>query len=347
MNTNSAGLFRRGLAFVAITGAGAVLVGACSSGGDQSTSGAGAGSSGDALAAVRLGVEPWIGYGPWHVAASQGFFDEQGVDVTVTNFDTDADINAALASGNLDAASVASHTAMKFQEAGVDVSIVLLLDASEDADAILAAGDVTSVADLKGKKVAYEEGTTSDLLLNYALDSEGMTIDDIEKVPMDANSAGTALISGQVPVAVTYEPYISEALSTGSEIHKLYTASEKEGLISDVLVVNNTFLDEHPDSLAALLRSWDAAIGYYESDADDAKSIIAEAVGSNPEDLTTAFDGVKFFDLADNETQLGGEFTTSTLPAIQTAAVKANILDGSGDISSLVDSSLIAQALGQ
>lgn len=347
MNTNSVRNLRRGLALTALATAGAMLVGACSSGGGQGASGEDEGESGSSLAAVRLGVEPWIGYGPWHVAAAKGYFTDQGLDVTVTSFDADADINAALASGKLDAASVASHTAMKFQEAGVDISIVLLLDASEDADAILAAGDVTSVTDLKGQKVAYEEGTTSDLLLNYALDANGMTIDDIEKVPMDANSAGTALISGQVPVAVTYEPYITEALSTDSEIHKLYTAAEKEGLISDVLVVNNTFLEEHPDSLVALLKSWDSAISYYTSDADDAKSIIAEAVGSNAEDLATAFDGVKFFDLADNETHLGGEFTTSTLPAIQTAAVTAKILDGSGDIGSLVDPSLVAKALAE
>ena len=38
-----------------------------------------------------------------------------------------------------------------------------------------------------------------------------MTIDDIEKVPMPAADAGAALIAGQVPVAVTYEPYLTLA----------------------------------------------------------------------------------------------------------------------------------------
>lgn len=40
-----------------------------------------------------------------------------------------------------------------------------------------------------------------------------MTINDIVRVPMPAADAGTALIAGRVPVAVTYEPYISTALA--------------------------------------------------------------------------------------------------------------------------------------
>lgn len=315
-------------------------------GGTASESNSSAAGTTDATS-IRLGVQPWIGYAPWYIAAQEGYFTDAGVDVTLTNFDADADVNAALASGKLDAASIASHTAMQFQEAGVDVTVVLLLDASEGADAILAGGDISSITDLTGQKVAYEEGTTSDLLLNYALDANGMTIDDIERVPMDASSAGTALISGQVPVAVTYEPYITEALASDADLHKIYTAAEKEGLISDVLVVSNEFLEQNPDAIVALLTAWEDSIGYYQSDPDDAKAIIAEAVGSNVDDLITAFDGVKFFDLAGNVAQLGGEYVSSTLPAIQSAAITAQLLDGSGDLSTLVDASFVNEAAGK
>lgn len=347
MNTNPGRSRVRITAFAALATAATMLVGACGSGGTSAVSGAEASSGSGSSAAVRLGVEPWIGYGPWHVADKKGFFHDEGVDVTVTNFDADSDINAALASGKIDAASIASHTAMKFQEAGVDATIVLLLDASEEADAILASSDITSVSDLKGRKVAYEEGTTSDLLLNYALDANGMTISDVQKVPMDANAVGPALIAGQVPAAVTYEPYITEAMSSDSAIHKIYTAAEKEGLISDVLVVSNEFLKDNPDSVVALLKAWESAVAYYGSNPDDAKAIIANAVGSNLDDLATAFEGVKFFDLKDNKSQLSGDFTTSTLPAIQKAATKAGLLEGTGDVSKLVDSSFVTKALGQ
>ena len=61
----------------------------------------------------KVGIEPWLGYGQWHVAAKKGLFAAQGLsDVQIVNFNEDKDINAALASGQLDAANIATHTAI-------------------------------------------------------------------------------------------------------------------------------------------------------------------------------------------------------------------------------------------
>ncbi|TIT58943.1 MAG: ABC transporter substrate-binding protein, partial [Mesorhizobium sp.] len=133
----------------------------------------------------KIGIEPWLGYGQWHVAEAKGLFKTNGLsDVQIVNFAEDKDINAALASGQLDAANIATHTAMGMVAAGLPVKIVLLLDVSMTADAIVAGKDVTSIAGLKGKQVAFEEGTTSDILLKYALARNGMSVADIQPVPM-------------------------------------------------------------------------------------------------------------------------------------------------------------------
>ena len=117
--------------------------------------------------AVKMGIEPWLGYGQWHIAAKKGLFKQAGLDsVEIVNFTTDADINAALAAGQLQAGNIATHTAMNFIAAGLPLKIVALLDVSKTADAMISDGSVTTVKDLKGKQVAYEEGTTSDILRN-------------------------------------------------------------------------------------------------------------------------------------------------------------------------------------
>src|SRR5690349_8787168 len=177
--------------------------------------------------AIRMAIEPWLGYGQWHIAAKKGLFKANGLDeVEIVNFTTDADLNAALASGQVQCGNIATHTAMAFAAAGLPIKIVALLDVSMTADAIISNGAVTSVPDLKGKQVAFEEGTTSDILLNYALTKNGMSIADIEKVPMPAADAGTALIAGKVPVAVTYEPYISLAKAQSDKVKLIFTAGE-------------------------------------------------------------------------------------------------------------------------
>ena len=162
---------------------------------------------------VRIGTQPWIGYGPWWIAKEKGIFEKYGLKAELVDFLEDKEVNAAFASGQMDAANLATHTAIKLYAAGLSMKVLILEDASYQADAVIAPASVASIADLKGKKVAYEEGTTSDLLINYALKQNGMSIADITPVFMPASDAGSTLIAKSVDVAVTYEPYISAAIA--------------------------------------------------------------------------------------------------------------------------------------
>jgi len=284
---------------------------------------------------VRIGTQPWIGYGPWWIAKEKGIFEQNGLTVELVDFIEDKEVNAAFASGKMDAANLATHTAIKLFASGLDLKIVLLEDASYQADAILAPSSVASIADLKGKKVAYEEGTTSDLLLNYALVQNGMSLEDITPVFMPASDAGATLIAGQVDVAVTYEPYISAALAQNQDLKLLYSAAERPGLISDVLAVRS---DLSPDVVARLLKVWDEALAFYKSNPDEAKGIIANNVGSSAEELTTAFDGVKFYDLAENKAQFGGDLP-ATLADVTQVSQTIGLITTPPDLSMILDSS--------
>lgn len=282
---------------------------------------------------VRIGTQPWIGYGPWWIAKEQGLFEKNGLQAELVDFVEDKEVNAAFASGQMDAANLATHTAIKLFASGVDLKVVLLEDASYEADAILAPSSVASIADLKGKKVAYEEGTTSDLLLNYALMNTGMSIADLEPVFMPASDAGATLIANQVDVAVTYEPYISAALASNPDLKLLYTAAERPGLISDVLAVRG---DLNPEVIAKLLKIWDDALAYYKSNPDEAKAIIAKNVGSTPEELTTAFDGVKFYDLAENKQLFSGDLM-KTLEDVTEVAQAIGLVTTPPNLSEMID----------
>lgn len=295
--------------------------------------------------AIKMAIEPWLGYGQWHIAAKKGLFKANGLDqVEIVNFTTDADLNAALAAGQVQCGNIATHTAMAFAAAGVPIKIVALLDVSMTADAMLTDGSVTSVKDLKGKQVAYEEGTTSDILLNYALAQNGMTIADIQKVPMPAADAGSALIAGKVPVAVTYEPYISLAKAQNSKVKLLFSAGEDPGLISDVFVVREDFMMQKPGQVLALLKSWDAALADYKADTKGGRAIISEAVGAKPEELATAFDGVTYYSLAENKTQLAGDFLNKVVPEVEAAAKKAGLLTTDVDLAKLIDTRFVDAA---
>lgn len=325
-----------------LVGAAALTVALLATSGCAATS-APTASGDDGAASVGMGIQPWLGYGPWYIAQENGYFEDAGVEVEITNFMNDADMTAAFAADRIQMANAASHSALQFIEQGLDVTIVLLLDASLTADAILTDGSVESVADLAGQQIAFEEGSVSNLLLGFALQENGLTLDDIEPVPMDPSEAATALIGGSVPVAVTYEPYISEASSAG-DVEVLFTAAENEGLISDVLVVDNDFLAENPETVQGVVDAWGPSIDFYESDTDAARGIIAEAIGSDVESLATAFDGVEYFSLEANATELAGDYLGSVLPSVETVATDIGILDGGADLDAIVDEQFVTAA---
>jgi NitT/TauT family transport system substrate-binding protein len=257
---------------------------------------------------VKLGVQPWLGYGPWWIAEEQGYFADHGLDVEVIDFTWDQDMNAALASGRLHVEAAATNTLIALLNQGVDAQAFLLLDASFEADAIIAHTDITSIEDLAGREVAYELGATSDLLLNYALNEAGMSIEDIEPVPIAAADVGVALIAGQVDVAVTYEPYISAALRDRDEYAVLYTAAERPGLISDVMIAQREYIEENPEIIESLALAWNDAITFLRENPDEGGQIIADAVGSPLEEFQIAFEGVQVFDLEENAIQFSGDF---------------------------------------
>ncbi|WP_226570799.1 ABC transporter substrate-binding protein [Mangrovibacter yixingensis] len=291
---------------------------------------------------VKMGIEPWLGYGQWHIASNKGLFKQEGLSkVDVINFAEDKDINAALASGQIDVANIATHTAMGMISAGLPVKIVLLLDQSNTADAMLATKDVTSLKDLKGKQVAYEEGTTSDILLRSALASVGLAYSDIKPVPMPAASAGSAIIAGRVPVAVTYEPYLTVAKKGDPTLKVLFSGASDPGLISDVLVVRDDFIKQHPKELSSLIKTWGAALDYYNAHTTEGRAIISKAVGASPEDLSTAFDGIKYYSLADNKKLLSHDFTTKTFPHILKAATAAGIVTQPVTPAQTIDASFV------
>ena len=136
---------------------------------------------------------------------------------------------------------------------------------------------------------------------------------------MPAADAGSALIAGKVPVAVTYEPYISLAKAQNAKINLLFSAGENPGLISDVFVVREDYLAEKPGQVLALLKSWDAALADYKADTNGGRAIISEAVGAKPKNSlppSTASPIIRWR----KTDYLAGDFLGKVVPEVEAAA---------------------------
>lgn len=308
---------------VGIAGIAAISIAAC---------GGGSGSSAaSGTKTLTMGTEPWIGYGPWWIVASKGFDKQHGFTLKLTNFTQDSDLAAAFASGKVEAENLSLNAGLTHLAAGQPVTFPLFMDISRTADAILGGPKVKSVADLRGKTVAYEEGTTSDVLLRYALSQNGMTINDVKPVHLPASQAGSAAIAGRVDAAVTYEPYLTAALKKGQGFREIYTAGQRPGLISDMLAINNEFAKSNPQLMVHALQAWNDAVNFYAKHTSQAQAIIAKHVGASPQELATTFKGVQLFNLSQSQDFLRSQFK-QLAPTIEKLLKQEGTLDGNPDI---------------
>jgi NitT/TauT family transport system substrate-binding protein len=171
-----------------------------------------------------------------------------------------------------------------------------------------------------------------------------MSKDDIEVVPIPAADAGAAFIAGRVDAAVTYEPYLTSALEQDDKAKLLYTAGEKPGLVGDVFVVSEETLDSKPGQIAALVKTWGEAVAAYEQDKPGSQAIIEKSVGADPGSLKTAFDGVKFYTVEQNKTELSGAYAETTIEDVKQAATDAGLIEGDVDPKDIIVADFVEQA---
>ncbi len=322
----------------------ALLLAACGS--DDSTSDTSGDDSGTPTE-VPIGTTTWIGYGPLWIADEKGFDIDNGVDIKLVNFTTDQDLESGFAGGKFQAFSIATNNQIRLADLDIDFDVVLMEDFSLTADSIVSCNpDIQSIDDLAGAKVAFEELSVSDVLFRYALKQAGISFDDIEYVPMPAADAGTAAVAGKVDVAVTYEPYLQAALDEGDNCKIIYSAKERPGLISDPLSFNPDFIESNPDAVSGVLRAWDDAVDFYNTNTEEAQAIVAKAVGEKPEALSSSFDGIKLFSLQESQDFLENDFA-SLWEDIGQIMVDQGQIDEVPDVDEHLDTEPGQQALGE
>jgi NitT/TauT family transport system substrate-binding protein len=310
-----------------LTAALGVLVAACGSSSTKvKTVSASAIPSKPEPGVIKMGIEPWIGYGPWYIAEQEGYFKQLGLNVKIINFNTDAQREAAFASGNTDVTNMPTHTALRFEQQNIAGRMVLLEDESLTADAVIAQSPFNSIKSLKGHKVAYEQGTTSDILIHYALAANGMKPSDVQIVPINASDAGSAAAAGRVSAAVTYEPYISAVIAQHKGFKRIYVAGVDPGLVSDVLVASTSLLNNKPGQVLGLMKAWGMAMDFYNSHPAQAQAIIAKADGASLASLKTSFSGVKLYTIPQNASLLDGTFANKIAIDVMHAAIGAGVL---------------------
>ena len=261
-------------------------------------------------APLRIGVPVWVGWMPWWVAQERGLFKRRGVNVELRNFAVQGDAVAALAGGNLDAASLATNDVITINASGPKASVVLLHDESAGADMLIVRG-IDSPKALRGQRIALEVGGVSHFLLTKMLAKYGMAEKDVTVVNMAAADAGAAFTAKSINAAVTWEPFGTQGVKSGGKV--LLSSKDTPGAIVDVLSIRNEVLKAKPGQVRALVASWFDALDYVQKNQEDAFKIMAKASGVTVAEFAEMWKGVHIPTLAEKKAALAanGAFRTT------------------------------------
>jgi NitT/TauT family transport system substrate-binding protein len=175
---------------------------------------------------VTVGATNSTSDAPIYIADKKGYFSDEGLAVTVSNFRSAADMVAPLGTGQLDAgAGSASAGLYNAVHRGVRIKIVADKASSPPgygATKILVRKDVVDSGrykepkDLKGMKFAMNApGVSNTATLNALLKSAGLRYSDVETVNMPLPDHVVALKNKGVDASASVEPGPAIAVKNG------------------------------------------------------------------------------------------------------------------------------------
>ncbi|MED4583381.1 ABC transporter substrate-binding protein [Brevibacillus choshinensis] len=266
---------------------------------------------------LKVTLPTWTGYGPLFLAKEKGLFEKHGVDVELSIIEGLAERKQALAGGQVDGMATALDVQVTLAAAGVPMQVVWLLDDSFGGDGIIAKNEIATVADLKGKKVAFEQGSTSHMLILTALKQANLTDKDVEMVQMSAGDAGAAFVAGKVDAAVTWEPWLSKATQANGKV--LLSTKDLSGIIVDTVGFKKDVIEQRPDDIKAFVAAMSDAMDYWKQNTDESNQIMAKGLKIDLAEFTSTVPGLKFLHKEDNKKLFGdgkGDIYVSTKNAI-------------------------------
>ena len=293
---------------------------ACSSSSSSSAPAAAAAASSSSpvnLSSVTLNVGDQKGTGAEAVLKAAGLLSTLPFKVSWSDFTSGPPMLEAMASGSVDIGGVGDAPPVFAASGGEQVEIVgarSVPSGDQDALVVPRGSSITSIQQLKGKKIAYGSGSSANYHLLTVLNKAGLTTKGVTLVNLQPANALAAFTSGAVDAWDIWPPYVQQVvaqdgakvLAIGSQYGSPYSFEvaskasvanpEKAAAIKVYLATLNkayVFTGTHPDVWGA---AWGTASGLPASITTEAAKVdvttpvtITSAVVSSEQNLVSQF----------------------------------------------------------
>jgi NitT/TauT family transport system substrate-binding protein len=209
-----------------------------------------------------------------YIAENQKFFDRNGLQVTLRDYDSGATAAAGMLNAEADIALAAEFPIVRQVFNKKDIINFGTITKYENTYIIWHNNSgIKTIRGLKGKRIGVTLQTISEFYLGRTLDLNGMNIQQVTLVDTKAAEAEKPLANGEVDAVVTWEPWVNQINQRmGKEV---ITRALQSGQYAYWNLVSTTdWTRNHSNTLKRLMKSLIQAEGYLVTHKNEAKAIV-------------------------------------------------------------------------
>jgi len=234
------------------------------------------------------------GFSPFVRAVASGEIEKiPGVHVEFRQFNSGAEIFAAIASGDVQIGDVGSSPFAASTSKGIDVKAIYISGAAGEDEALVArnGSGIEKLEDLKGKRLAAAPVSTDHFMLLSTLKQLGIGPDEATVLAIPQPEIVAAWQRGDIDAAFVWDPALGKLLESGKRLLTAREAADRGAVTFGALVATGDLVNNQPQFLQSLVGIVD---GYYRDLQQNPGSWTAESEhvqalarfsGAKPQDI--------------------------------------------------------------
>jgi NitT/TauT family transport system substrate-binding protein len=291
------------------------------------------------LPPLRVEFTEWWGDYTIIVAEKKGLFEKHGVEVEAIYYSDFSKALPDLTTNKIDAGLFGITDVINVSNV-MEINAVAIYD-DGGPSAIVAVPDITSVEDLKGKRIGVSIGTTYEMFVLEMLATAGLSSADVTLMNFRPDQ-GVDALQQEVDAVFTWEPYTTEAIKDGYNV--IFTSDQLANVYPDLITFRSEIVQERPEDVRAFLRAWFEAVDYRSEHPAEANQIIADYFEIPVEELVPDNE-LHIMTLEDNLSIYSQEATANGQTSIRdVATINAEFLLRIGVLSKMPDLEILFDA---
>jgi len=230
-----------------------------------------------------------------HIALNKGYFSKVGLDVQPLIHSFGKAALQSVLDGKADFATVAETPVVFSVLNGDKIFVIANIESSSKNNAVLArpGAGIVLAADVKGKRVGFTPGTTSDFFLDSFLTAQGLTRQEITPVPLAPGEMQDAMLTQKVDAVSTWNyplTQIRHLLGAQAVVFydpQIYTETFNIAAMQD-------FVRRNPQTVSRFLRALIQAEDIVTRHPEEAQGIMAAAVKIDKELVKEAWNAFNY-----------------------------------------------------